>query len=107
MSKTLARNVTVEGTTYPKGTKLSDMEDGHADLVTNPKAFDEVEDVEGAENLPAEGGVYGDSDVWTVERLKQEIDQRNGDGRADDAKLAKTGKRADLVARLEADDQPA
>lgn len=103
-SKTLARNVTVEGTTYLKGTKLSDMAGGDAALVTNPKAFEDDDTVEGEENLPGPG-TYGDSDVWTVDRLKQEIDSRNSDGRDD--KILKTGKRDELVARLEDDDASA
>lgn len=39
----------------------------------------------------------------TVDALKAEIDKRN-ESRADDARLTKTGSKADLVAALEADD---
>lgn len=41
---------------------------------------------------------------WTVTELKEEIDNRNVD-RADDAKISSDGKKADLVAALEADDE--
>lgn len=39
----------------------------------------------------------------TVDELKAEIDRRN-EGREEDAKLSKDGKKADLVATLAADD---
>lgn len=42
-------------------------------------------------------------DALTVDALKAEIDKRN-ENRADDARLTKSGSKADLVAALEADD---
>lgn len=48
------------------------------------------------------GGGNGYADM-TVDALKAEIDTRNED-RGDDAKLPKTGNKADLVAVLTADD---
>lgn len=36
----LARPVTVAGVSYDAGTAEKDMEDGHADLIKNPKAWD-------------------------------------------------------------------
>lgn len=49
------------------------------------------------------GGRYAS---MTVADLKAEIGKRNAD-REDDAQLAVDGKKADLVAVLEADDEPA
>lgn len=43
-------------------------------------------------------------EAMTVDELKDEIRRRNDDGRDDDARLALTGAKADLVASLEADD---
>lgn len=42
-------------------------------------------------------------DKWTVAQLKTEIDARN-EGRNDDVTLSADGKKADLIATLEADD---
>jgi hypothetical protein len=39
-SRSLARPVTVAGVTYAAGTNATDMAEGHADLITNPKAWD-------------------------------------------------------------------
>lgn len=45
-------------------------------------------------------------EVWTAEELKAEIDRRNG-GRADNAKISKSGSKTDLANRLYADDDQA
>ena len=42
-------------------------------------------------------------DALTVDDLKAEIDKRN-EGRGEDARLSKTGNKADLIQALEADD---
>ncbi len=44
--RTLARHVTVAGVTYVTGTAESDMADGHADLITNPRAWHTDDDAD-------------------------------------------------------------
>ncbi len=52
------------------------------------------------------GEAAGKYDDLKVEVLKAEIDARN-DGRDDDAKLPKTGNKAELIAVLTGDDEDA
>lgn len=44
-------------------------------------------------------------DGLKLDELKDAIDERNDDGRADDVKLSKAGNKADLVKVLVADDE--
>jgi hypothetical protein len=46
-----------------------------------------------------------DYDEWTAADLKAEVESRNADGRDDDQKMAVSGTKADLIARLRADDE--
>ncbi len=96
-SKTFARNTTVEGTTYPAGTKLSSLPEDEQKLVTNPKVFAEAEEIEASVGA----GLYDDGKVWTKAKLQDELDKRNAE-RDDDNQVAPAGdKRDDLVAILE------
>jgi hypothetical protein len=45
-----------------------------------------------------------DYEEWTVGDLKEEIEARNADGRDDGSKLAVSGKKEELIARLREDD---
>ena len=58
------------------------------------------------EGAPEPEQDYSDEKYWTVARLQQEIDNRNRDREADGVELlARTGKRAELVERLQQDDR--
>lgn len=104
-SKVIKQYVTVEGTTYAPGTKVSDMEDGHADLIAdNPYVFEESADPD----TSVGAGDY-DGKEWTVDKLSDEIDKRNEDRTDDGEGLApitpESNRKADLVKALELDDE--
>jgi hypothetical protein len=90
----LAVNTTVGGTTYEAGT-VPPAE--VAEQISNPKAWgDQADDAAGA---------AGDEgyDALKVDDLKAEIARRN-EGRDEADRIPDDGKKADLVAALEADD---
>jgi hypothetical protein len=104
-AKVIKQYVTVEGTTYSPGTKVSDMEDGHADAIKdNPYVFEDA-----AESDTSVGAGQYDGKSWTVKKLQEEIDSRNED--RDDsgegpAQIVPEGdNKPDLVKALELDDE--
>lgn len=87
MGKSLKRTVVAGGVVYPAGTAATPELEKR---VINPAHWSGAEEPTGYEAL-------------TVEQLKAEIDKRNK-GRDDDARLTKTGTKAELVTALESDD---
>lgn len=118
---TVAEEVTV----YPAEGKMAETSqallDAAESLELNPNVvmvsdgnFVVPKEVADAATLP-EGDTIDEADdeandgdesytSWKVAELETEIDARN-EGREDDAKISKTGNKADLVAALEADDE--
>lgn len=95
MARTLNRAVLAGGVIYPAGTAATnELEDAipNADFWT------------GEASAPGEESQGYASQ--TAAELKAEIDRRN-EGREEDALISKTGKKADLIAALEADDAAA
>lgn len=75
-----------------------------AKRITNPKAWGSGAGEDEAD--PESSGSGNSYAGLKVDELKAEIESRNVD-REDDAKLSTEGKKADLIAVLEADDQAA
>jgi hypothetical protein len=75
-------------------------DDVSAESIEHLKSLGYLEGTDGAEESDEPKG-YADQ---KVDELKAEIESRNVD-REDDAKLSTDGKKADLVAALEADDK--
>lgn len=99
-SRTLARNVTVEGTTYPAGTKVSDLDKDVRDAIVNPKAFDAADEV----TASVGAGAYDDTKVWTKAALQDEIDKRNDDLPEESQINPEGSNRGDLIQALEQND---
>lgn len=91
MSAVLSRTVVAGGVVYPAGTPATpELEE----RITNPDHWS------GKASSDPEG-----YDGWKVDALKAEIDSRNaGRDPEGDNYLSTEGKKADLVAVLEADD---
>jgi polyphosphate kinase 2 (PPK2 family) len=88
----LATNVWVAGRFFAAG---STPDKEYAEQITNPKAWGEDTDTESSDAT-----TYSS---MKVDDLKAEIESRN-EGRDEDAQLSTEGKKADLIAVLEADD---
>lgn len=102
MSRKLTRTVVLNGVLYPVGTAATKELEG---AITNPNVWDV--DAAGTDGVEGDGsGAAHGYDAQTGRELKAEIDRRN-EGREEDARISKTGNKADLVAALEADDQAA
>lgn len=102
MSKKLATNVTVEGTTYEAG---STVPKDVADKIDHPRAWSTDDDAPSGDSDSTDVDDKGYASLKVAD-LKAEIEKRN-DGREDDAKLSTEGNKGDLVAALEADDAKA
>lgn len=98
MARKLATYVHIDGVAYgPNDDVPADV----AKKITNPKAWAD------GKGSKADGDAPPASiDDMNAKELKAEIDRRN-EGRDDDAKLSKSGKNADLLAALKADDAAA
>jgi hypothetical protein len=79
--------------------------------VTGDPAIGLIRDNTGVDGQPPEGAPdttpdYSDEKYWTVARLQEEIDSRNVDRKAANLDaIPRTGKRAELVERLQQDDK--
>jgi hypothetical protein len=87
----LAANVWVAGRFFATG---STPDKEYAEQITNPKAWGEGTDTESSDTTYSS---------MKVDDLKAEIESRN-DGRDEADQLSTEGKKADLIAVLEADD---
>lgn len=95
-TKKLATNVAVNGTMYGPDYPRNKVTDEVAEQITNPKAWGEGTDEADSDEPKA-------LDDMSAAELKAEIDTRN-EGREDDAKLSKSGTKAELLEALKADD---
>lgn len=99
MSRVLSRTVIVGGVIYPVGATVpGDVAEG----ITATGVWADGDQPTDPEPAPAPVGYA----ALTVKDLEAEIDKRNEDRDPEgEAYLSKDGKKADLVAVLEADDQ--
>lgn len=80
-------------------------------VLGNPEQGGLIRDNTGVDGQPPEGAPepaqdYSDEKYWTIARLQEEIDSRNVDRKAAGLEpMSRTGKRAELVERLQQDDK--
>lgn len=99
MSKKLTANVAVDGTMYGPDYPANKVTDEVAKQITNPRAWGKGQDADADSGSNAPKTL----DDMTAGELKAEIDTRN-EGREDDAKISKSGNKAELLEALKADD---